>query len=349
MAGSIAVEGPVAIATGPSRRSRAFPGVQSLADGSLFLAFREGTDHLITDDGAIYSTRSRDLGRSWEVPQPLFEEPGWDLAGGNRLAAVGDGSLLMFVIQARWRKHQTGLDPKDLPDSLPQRMSQRETHVRIMRSRDAGHSWKEFGPEPGLFRSWTEVAARGEIHVLSDGRYMVPAYGADDSGGRTKAIVAFSSDEGRTWGGRRSLAANHSVGFHEADIVRRKDGTFLAVVRSLDPPFDLFQTQSADEGTSWSRPARVGLRGQAPALLLLDSGVLLCVYRDRDPGRAGVTYATSSNDGESWQIGGTLYVGNHWNCGYPSLAPLPNGEVFCAYYTSYGERGSEVLGVFLKP
>jgi hypothetical protein len=325
----------VVIAGGYSeRRSRALAGVQLLPDGDLLVGYREGTDHLITDDGAVMTMRSHDGGRTWNEPRAVFALPGWDCAGGSRIVQLPDRSLLMFVFQARWRRENEG-EPV------------REAHVFPTRSVDGGLTWGEFEPELRLFEGWCEPYAHGHMQVLSDGRWLIPVHGADRLGGRTYSAVAFSKDGGVTWGERAIVARSEDVNFYETDIIRLEDGRLLAVIRTQDTPFASYQAYSDDEGRTWTALARTGFYGQTPRLFRLRSGMLLCAYRERDPARPGVSYSISDADGKSWQFGGQLYQARDWNCGYPDLVRLPSGELFCVFYALCHDGGSEVHGLFL--
>ncbi len=342
----------VTIAGGRAPCSRAFAGVHELPNGDLLVGYRRGADHLVTDDGAVMTLRSRDGGRTWGEPSAVFAVPGWDCGGGNRIAEYPDGSLAMFVLKARWRKEAgrtvKAADPASLPDRIHTLMALREAHSYVTQSRDGGRTWGDLSPEIRLFGDWTEVAASGQVHVLDDGRWMIPAYGSDGPGQRTYTIAAFSHDGGSTWPEQSIIAADPGIDFHEASFLRRRDKGCLVVIRSQGPPAELYRSWSLDEGRTWSPPARTGLRGHAPALLRLRSGAILCAYRDREPDRPGVSYAVSEDEGASWHYRGRLYRARHWNCGYPSLARLRGGEILCVYYTSYGKAGSEIRGLLLS-
>lgn len=341
----------VVVAGGRPPASRAFPGVQALPDGELLVGYRRGTDHLVTNDGVVTMARSRDGGCTWTTPTVVCSEPGWDCSGGNRLVLLPDGSVAMFVLQARWSKGAsqtaTGIDPLSVPDRIHVLMAEREARSFLVRSHDGGRTWSKIGGEIRLFRDWTEIAARGQAHVLDDGGWLVPAYGGDGPRQRTYTIAAVSNDGGRTWSARSIIAADRTRDFHEADLLRRRDGGYLAMIRSQGGRSDLYWSCSLDGGGTWSPPARTGLRGQAPALSRLRSGAILCAYRDREPDRPGVSYAVSDDEGASWHYRGRLYRGRHWNCGYPSLARLSDDAIVAVYYTSYGQAGSEIHALLL--
>jgi hypothetical protein len=332
----------IVIAGGIEPRSRALTGVQLLPNGDLLVGYRDGSDHLATDDGAVMTIRSTDGGRTWQEPRPVVAIPGWDCAGGRSMVQTPDGGLLMYVFQAR-RSH----DP--------------EVHVRPIKSFDNGHTWGPMGPELSIFSGWTEPNTSGQMQVLSDGRWMIPVYGADSTssitnptgaaldGSASYSIVAFSGDQGETWDEHAIVANDPAINFHELSVIRLDDERFLAVIRTQDPPFTSYQSYSADEGRSWSAPEPLPFAGQTPFLIGLPSGAIMCAYRDRDPDRPGVSASITHDAGTIWEFAGQLYKGTDWNCGYPGLVTLPSGDIFCVYYSCYDSAGnSEVHGLSLR-
>lgn len=332
----------VVVVGGTEPRSRALTGIQLLPNGDLLVGYRDGSDHLTTNDGVVMTVRSTDGGQTWEEPRPVVAIPGWDCAGGRSMVQTPDGGLLMYVFQAR-RSH----DP--------------EVHVYAIRSFDNGHTWGQMAPELSIFSGWTEPNTSGRMHVLSDGRWMIPAYGADSvsgvsnptgvaSDGTTSySVVAFSNDQGDTWNHLATVARDPAISFHELSIARLDHGKFLAVVRTQDPPFTSYRSYSSDEGRSWTTPEPLPFVGQTPFLIELSSGAIMCAYRDRDPQRLGVSASITRDGGETWDFAGQLYAGTDWNCGYPGLLTLPSGELFCVYYSCYDSSGnSEVQAVFFR-
>ena len=321
----------VVIAGGVEPRSRAFAGLQQLANGDLLVGYRVGSDHIVTDDGAVVTVRSKDAGRTWGEPRPVVSLPGWDSGGGNRIIQTPDGDLIMFWFKAR----------RSNPDA-------HEYHVYPTRSTDYGHTWGPFGPELKLFPGWTEPHAVGHMHVLSDGRWMMSVYGSDQVGGTTYSGVAFSDDRGQTWGDMSVVARGPAASFYETALIRLKDERFLAAIRTQDPPFTTYRAYSEDEGRTWTHPEPLPFLGQTPFLFELRSGAILCLYRDRDPSRPGISASVTLDGGTTWEDAGRLYLGTDWNCGYPSMVRLPNGVLLCVYYSCYENGSSEVHGMFLE-
>ena len=325
----------VVIASGRQPRSRVFAGVHLLPDGQLLVGYREGSDHLVTDDGAILTTRSADHGRTWSDPMAVFALPGWDCAGGNRSILLPDGSLLMFVFKARWCAREN--EP-----------AERESHVLTTRSYDGGRTWNAFEGEVQLFDGWTEPYAHGKLLLTADGKWLLPVHGADSLGDTTYSTLSVSSDEGQSWTRRSVIARSGEINYYETDLVCLDNGRWVGVIRTNDPPFDSYRVFSDDDGLTWTDPQRTGFLGPTPRLFTLRSGALLCAYRDRDPQRPGVSVSVSRDDGLTWQYAGQLVPATDWNCGYPDMVRLPAGEIFCVYYTAYQDGDSQVRGLWLR-
>ena len=325
------------IASGTETRSRALPGVQMLSNGDLIVAYRDASTHpfgveRIIDDGVVSVVRSTDVGRTWNEPRAVCALPGWDCAGGRSIVQTPDGSLLMFVMKAR--------------RSVP---GKKVSAVYPIRSYDYGQTWTDLGPELTLYPGgWTEPNTTGYMNVLTDGRWMIPAYGSDSLTGQTFPCVGFSSDEGETWRGRSVIAkSREGLTFYEPAVIRLRDGRYLAIIRTMEPPYTSYQSYSVDEGETWSVPTPVSFRGQTPFLFELKPGVIICTYRDMTPDHFGVAASVTYDEGVTWNYEGHIYEGTDWNCGYPSVVRLQDKQLLCVYYTCYEDGNSEVHGAFL--
>ena len=115
--------------------------------------------------------------------------------------------------------------------------------------------------------------------------------------------------------------------------VRLGDGRLLAVARANGRRW-LYRSWSADDGLTWSELEPTAMPGQSPALLALESGAILCAYRERTADAFGLGCAVSRDGGATWQILGSLYAGASADCAYPSLVQLPGRKVCCVFYTS---------------
>lgn len=325
----------VAIAGGPFKRHRSRAGVQLLPDSSLFAAYRVGWDMFQPScpHGGIVTTRSIDGGHTWDEPVPIIAEPSWDWFGAQRLQQLSDGTLLMFLGKARWGTEAF--------------------HSYCIQSEDGGRHWSEIGPEIKLLGAWTEPYGHGIAHELVDGSLMLGFQGSDALDAPSILVVAFSRDRGMTWSDPVTIASEPGLSFREAELLRLRDGRFLAMMRTDESPCESYQSHSSDSGRTWTPISKTGFYGHTLCLFQLRQAIV-CLYRDMDPSRPGIGYSTSYNDGETWHYGGQLYEApiqsSGWAsaCGYPSLVRLSAAEVFCIYHTSFIDGNSEVRGLFLR-
>ena len=88
------------------------------------------------------------------------------------------------------------------------------------------------------------------------------------------------------------------------------------------------QTESTDQGRTWTTPHRLGFRGDAADLLLTSTGVLLSAHR-----HPGTSLHYSLDHGKTWSknvqidtVGGA----------YPSMVELDDGTILCVYYEEGG-------------
>ena len=344
----IEVMGEVTVASGPGAAHRAWPALERTAEGDLVVAYKVGPDHHQTDDGVIWVARSEDGGLTWPFRRPVVAEPGWDVFTHHGLTRLRDGSLLLHRVRGRH------LGANAAGASGGGAFFARGAFIR---STDGGRTWLPHGPD--LEMPFISAARRGfcygKVHELGGGRLIVPFYGTPaqctDEQQRVLAIVR-SDDGGRSWREHSFISASPSSPLRpsETDLLRLDDGRLLAVARA-NGRRRLYRSWSADDGISWSELEPTAMPGQSPALLALESGPILCAYRERTAASFGVGCAVSRDGGATWQVLGSLYAGASADCAYPSLVQLPGGKVYCVFYTSPQPTAdgpnSEIRGLLL--
>ena len=155
----------------------------------------------------------------------------------------------------------------------------------------------------------------------------------------TTTFVVRSKDGGRTWGDVTVI----SPGYNEISMIRRKDGSLLAAMRSRIGAH-LATTASKDRGRTWSKPVKVTEDQEHPGdLLRLPSGDLLLTFGQRNK-PFGVQAMVSRDDGVTWDRKNRILLawdGDHRDLGYPVTVNLKDGRLATIYYIVYGERDSE--------
>jgi len=329
----IEIIGEVIIAGRSSKRHRSRAGLQCLPDGELFVAYRIGWDIFNLSHGAVVGTWSQDNGRSWEEPVALIAEPGWAWLGAQRILQLSEGQLVMLLQRANF---DTG-----------------HFTIHSTFSSDHGRTWDKIRPAIHIFKDWNEPSGQGITRGCPDDKIMIAFQGADMKDAPTEVGVAVSADKGETWNNLVVIASNSEINFREADLLRLRDGRLIASIRTDDEPYETYQSYSTDKGVSWAPAEKSGFKGHCPCIFQLETAII-CVYRDMDPVRPGISYSLSYDSGQSWDYGGQLYKSpctyRGWAtaCGYPSIARLPGGELYCVFHTCAVNNDSEIRGLILK-
>jgi hypothetical protein len=180
-----------------------------------------------------------------------------------------------------------------------------------------------------------EVFLHRSLLDLQDGDLLLTAYGwfaGDDtpstyrpSMNKFRCLLLRSSDRGRNWSFVSTIAADPTIGeeaFNEPVMVRLTQGPhagrLLALLRTgSNKTFahnPIYQTESDDEGRTWTTPRALNFENVDPDLIEMENGVLVasCGWRTRES-RANLTselksigpghgnYLAFSHDGgESW-------------------------------------------------
>lgn len=328
-----------------------FPSLAVLPDGEMLAtavlgeAFEAVNLH-------THLFRSVDGGATWRHEGPLYSGTPERLTSDcARITALSDGGLAVFMVRHDRTGHpHEGLTSHETLGFVP-------TELLLLRSADRGRTWT--GPEPivpPLTGPSFEICC--PITVTRDGRWLIPTQtwqGWDgDCPNGIRMIALVSHDRGRTWPEfldvmREPLGA---VYFWESKIVELPDGRLLATAWGYDDVAKADRPNhyalSGDGGRTWSPPLSTGILGQTLTPLVLDDGLLLCAYRRMD--RPGLWASLVHSRGDRWvnvfeqplwgqQAAGltatTQDMAHNFNVlrfGAPSLARLPDGAVFLAFW-----------------
>ena len=177
-------------------------------------------------------------------------------------------------------------------------------------------------PEPG---EWYGLFVFGNIVVLPDGSWLMSMYGnfeqdtivpwdrsaAAETSAMQRSFVVRSTDEGRTWNHRATIAAPRrgdpvGEGFVEPTIARLPDGRLLAVLRT-GHHHPAYASWSDDDGRTWSPPVYTGLdRACDPTLLVLADGRVALAWGRRY--REGWSRIGPEGDHERFEYPGEGFV-----------------------------------------
>jgi hypothetical protein len=329
----------VVVAGDPPARRRYGTSLRRLTNGDLLACYHESAGPENRNDGAAVIVRSRDEGRTWDHPVALYAEPGWHCGPVSGLKVLPDGTVLAVV----------GKLQRTLSLETTYGLEMSRTATFVTRSTDHGQTWSELTSIDGFWPYFTEMYGTSDPLVLTDGRLLFCIQGTREINGHGwEAAVTTSADGGQTFSRPVIIATSPTIDFNDTALTRLDDGRILAVIRTEQPPYPAYQTYSADDGATWSDPAPAGFLGGTPCLYRLRDGGLVCFYRDREPGRPGVSCVVTADGGTTWRWIGQIYRSTDWFCGYPTVAPLSADTFLCVYFTAIVDGGSEVRGAFLR-
>ena len=324
------------------------PSILALANGEWLIAFmesmRRGEVLHSPSDPRFYNvlTRSSDLGRSWSAPAVI---PGYDWYGVEcpSLTRLASGDLLLFQWRWRWAPWPSGAGER-----APGRYerggypwARGNDGAFVHRSRDGGLTWElseriDTDPFPGAYtmRAAVELADGTLLLAVTD----IPEW--------SRIYLLQSSDGGESWAVGALVAEEADLQFSEPCIAQA--GSRLVILIREERTGFIHQSDSWDDGRSWTSPRPTPMWGCPPHLLALGDGRLLCTYGYR---RApfGVRACLSHDGGETWEIGNEIVLrddlGNA-NLGYPSSVMAGPGKVFTTYYAEDEEAVTGIEGMF---
>jgi hypothetical protein len=334
------IDAQVLFASGrPVRRH--FGGLHTLPSGRMLLTFMFGTMPRKNDGGTMISS-SDDNGRTWSEPMPLWAVPGWDSFPNGGIRRVSPDRIRLFVGQYRFAPRLGGKQPFE-----------GGWHSRYIDSTDDGAHWTEPSDDLKVFPSWTEFYGASNPHPLSDGRLMWAVQGTQDRDQDWRVGVSFTDSEGSNFSTPVIYAWEPGLAFSDGEIVRLADGRFLTVFREHEIGGTFF-SHSSDEGRTWTAMRPTGFIGANFKLHRLRSGSILCLHRDEDPERYGVSVEVSHDGGESWEWAGSLYAAYNsdrhlpgYFTGCPDLVETADGNL-AAVFHSYQDDDGEMCLHFMR-
>lgn len=295
---------------------QAFPDACRLRNGDIVCVFYAGYGHVSLPNreyprgGRICLVRSRDEGRTWSQPRILYDGPDDDR--DPHISQLHDGTLVCSFFA--YRKTSNGV----------------EFDTRLVFSHDDGRTWSKRAVT--VARGY---ATSAPVREVSPGRCLLGVY--TEGGERFYAAVTTSSD-GLHWSEPLPLSANcpSLPDGSETDLIRLKDGSLMAVIRS--DKVNMHFCLSKDEGRTWTPPQDIGFPGHAPHLTRLSSGEILLTHRVPN-----TALHITRDEGKSWQ---GPYVLDEAIGAYPSTVELKDGSVLVVYYEE-GE-GSAIRAMRLR-
>jgi len=318
-----------------------WPKIVTTRDGALVLAYSAGRFHGNDGGGSPAVSVSTDRGRTFTAPQVLQEfGPGmkYTACGNLALGIAPDGAVVLLAMAFTGDRWNT---------------------VVGWRSADAGTTWQR------VDTSTLEDSKTGSVfgHVFPVPGKGLAATGHYRAGSKpyTNGIwIAYSADEGRTWGVPRRITDRAL--FEPAILFT--EGRFIGLIREKAGR-QYWELTSNDRGATWNLvPADVGKGGSQ--LYSFPSPFIAS-----DPSNPKVLYALESNrsrsadrpgrivlwrgeiDSRNWKPLGTVVQlerdADHTDFTYPWMTPLGDGSWFVVFYSGKGRGANSIYGLALRP
>jgi sialidase-1 len=312
-----------------------WPTLFKLKDGSLAAVVRGGAPH-VGLNSRLDMIRSMDGGKTWTKNTIVPPIKGLDVRGSSS-GITADGTVVVVFCEHNWYA------------SGKFNVADYTFETFYIYSRDNGKTWspKQLLPRPAN----KKLANFGRIFPLHDKLAIMSTWGF--SGDKEFSALMRSQDNGRTWGNLSIIAE----GFNETSIIKLPDGRMLAVIRSRGGHAHVCQSESKDDGYTWSRPVQLTKTDQHPAdYALLKSGNLLLTYGNRI-GDLIVGGMLSYDLGKTWDVKNRFIIQReglmlreksrndlapeenlsrrktHGDCGYPSTVCLDDGTIVTICYS----------------
>jgi hypothetical protein len=267
--------------------------------------------------------------------------PGYDWYGVEcpSLTQLVNGDLLLFQWKWRWMPWPEGAGTRapGLYERASYPWARCNDGAYVHRSRDGGLTWVageriDTGPYPGAYTMRSAVE-------LDDGTLL---FAVTDIPEWRRIYLLHSIDGGHTWSVGPLVASAPDRQFSEPCILR--EGSRLIVLIREERTGFIHQSDSWDDGVTWTPPYATPMWGCPPHLLALGDGRVLCSYGHRRP-PYGVRGCISEDGGETWNVSAEMVLRDDLptvNVGYPSSILVRPGGVFTAYYA----EDDSVTGIY---
>ncbi len=339
-------------------------------DGNLIACWFHGSGERKADDVRVLGARKLDGEEDWTEPFLMADTPGYPDC--NPVLYVDPQERLWLfwitVLINRWEssllKYRISSDWQDR-DGPPEWDWQDNIHVtpdnlyEDMKG-EWDHFLKEF-PEliPNLKKEFGDLTADEEVYhyfekrgqdrmlhrlgwmtrihplLLPSGKLLLPLYTDAYSIG----IVASTSDWGKTWQTSKPLVGFGNI---QPSLVRKNDGTIVAMMRENGPRNRIRIATSKDDGETWSRVGEMEFPnpGSSVEVIRLQNGHWILMYNDTVEGRHSLKLSISDDEGETWKWHRHLELvkPGEGSFSYPSIIQTRDGRIHATY--SYRRSGN---------
>lgn len=164
--------------------------------------------------------------------------------------------------------------------------------------------------------------------LLPSGKLILPLY----TDAFSISIMAITEDWGKTWRASSPLVGYGNI---QPSLVRKNDGTLVAMMRENGPRQRIRIASSCDEGLTWSRVSEMELPnpGSSVEVIRLANGNWLLIGNDTTDGRHSLCLFLSADEGATWRWRRHLEreEPGRGSFSYPSLIQSRDGSIHATY------------------
>jgi hypothetical protein len=284
--------------TGGTADGGSDPWVSAGVDGTVYFTGLAPHFQGTTPHSAVVASRSRDGGRTWQVPATISPP-----AEGNEMPAITASPRRAGRAYLVWAEFATGA-------------------IKFSRTNDRGATWSPPVVVDPSIPDAIDLVPR--LVVLPNGTLVTVFARAEFATGVGKIYATRSLDRGRTWTAPVELLAAPIETFFDPEtgeelpqpqfenVAVAPDGTVYVTVEanSSASTGEIAVSRSQDGGASWTRVTSPGVGAYAfePAIAVNSRGTVGITWydlRNDRPGDAALTgdvwFASSRDGGSSWQ------------------------------------------------
>ena len=321
-----------------SHRYHGWPTLARRSNGELLLVCSGGRESHVCPFGRVELMRSQDGGRTWSWPQTVIDGPIDDRDAG--VVETATGSILITTFTSLAYENTLAAAEKEKRWEAPRLRRWKAAHQRVddkQRKQSLG-VWMIRSTDGGLSFSQPYRCQVNSPHgplQLGNGKLL---YAGKELWAETSRIgVCTSTNDGRSWGDFRAIPTrpgDDGSKYHELHAVECSDGKLVAHIRNHNQANsgETLQSESSDDGRTWSTPRAIGVWGLPSHLLRLRDGRLLMSYGHRRR-PLGNQARVSTNGGQTWSQ--PLLIsqdGASGDLGYPSTVELDDGTLVTIWY-----------------
>lgn len=336
-------------------------------DGSLLVCWYRGSGERQADDVAVYGARRRPGDQRWSEPFLMADTPGfpdtnpcmfidprgrlwlwWETIIANEwhtaLAKYKIASTCSGDGPPKWDFSDTLiLKPgPEFAELVARRCDADEQRIDAFPAseRDRARKYLADRRRHATEKYFIRMGWMTRVHpfVLEGQRLIVPLY----SDGFDFSIMAISDDWGATWSASQPLV---SLGGVQPSLVRKKDGTLVALMRDNGPPPKrVLKSESKDRGQTWSPVVDLDVPNSGTGLEVigLASGNWALINNDTEQGRHRLSVSLSDDEGANWKWNRVLEFDppgpEATTASYPSIIQAKDGTLHASYSFSLKTR-----------